>query len=377
MVKAIDRGMVIGDIRLMAKRGGRRVSGCGSGEARTMKVVGGVFSVPSWMLPAEQVERIRAALPHAEVAHATTADELLHEIRDADAALLTRIDAAQFAAATRLRWIHSAAAGVGGLLLPEVRRSDVIVTNSRGIHGTTMAEHVIGVTIALLRDLPAAVRRQITHEWAYIGISSIKTLRGRRMAVVGLGAIGSEVARAASALGMHVSAVRRHPGAPRPDCVASVHGSDELAEVLPLADVVVLAAPLTPETRALIGSRELRLMKPTAIRNVAREAMDEKALVKELSGHDAGGARCLRARAARAVQSIMGPAERAHHSAHVRLPRGLLGRRRGHLHRKRAAPRGRAAAPQRGGQGERVLALGFRLYALGSGWLQASGFRLR
>ena len=249
-----------------------------------MKIVGGVFYVPSWMLPAEQVERIRAALPHAEVAHATTADELLREIRDADAALLTRIDAAQFAAATRLRWIHSAAAGVGGLLLPEVRRSDVVVTNSRGIHGATMAEHVIGVTIALLRDLPAAIRRQAAHEWAYIGISSIRTLRGRRMVVVGLGAIGSEVARAASALGMHVSAVRRHPGAPRPDWVASVHGSDELAEVLPLADVVVLAAPLTPETRALIGSRELRLMKPTAILvNVARgKLVDEKALVEEL-----------------------------------------------------------------------------------------------
>jgi len=257
-----------------------------------MKIVGAVFSVPSWTLPAAQVERIRAALPHAEVAHATTADELLREIRDADAALLTRIDAAQFAAATHLRWIHSAAAGVGGLLLPEVRRSDVIVTNSRGIHGATMAEHVIGVTIALLRDLPSAIRRQVTHEWAYIGMSSIKTLRGRRMVIVGLGAIGSEVARAASALGMRVSAVRRHPDAPHPDWVESVHGAGELAAVLPLADVVVLAAPLTPETRALIGPRELRLMKPTAILvNVARgKLVDEKALVEELVNGTIGGA---------------------------------------------------------------------------------------
>jgi phosphoglycerate dehydrogenase-like enzyme len=258
-----------------------------------MKIVGGVFSVPSWTLPAVQVDRIRAALPHAEVAHATTADELLREIGDADAALLTRIDPAQFAAATRLRWIHSAAAGVGRLLLPEVRRSNVVVTNSRGIHGATMAEHVIGVVIALLRDLPATIRRQARHEWAYVEISSIKTLRGRHMVVVGLGAIGSEVARSASALGMHVSAVRRHPDFPRPACVESVHGPGELGEVLPRADVVVLAAPLTPETRALIGSRELALMKPTAILvNVARgKLVDEKTLVEELvKGTIAGAA---------------------------------------------------------------------------------------
>jgi len=257
-----------------------------------MKIVGAVFSVPSWTLPAGQVARIRAALPFAEVAHATTADGLLREIGDADAALLTRIDPAQFAAATRLRWIHSAAAGVGGLLLPEVRRSDVIVTNSRGIHGVTMAEHAIGVAIALVRDLPAAVRRQAAHEWAYVGISSIKTLRGRRMLVVGLGAVGSEVARAASALGMRVSAVRRHPEAPRPDWVESVHGADELAEVLPQADIVVLAAPLTAETRALIGSRELGLMKPTAILvNVARgKLVDETALVEELVAGTIAGA---------------------------------------------------------------------------------------
>jgi len=257
-----------------------------------MKIVGAVFYVPSWTLPAAQVGRIRAALPHAEVAHATTADELLREIQDADAALLTRIDTAQFAAATRLRWIHSAAAGVAGLLLPEVRRSDVILTNSRGIHGFTMAEHVIGVAIALLRGLPAAIRRQATHQWTYIEISSIKTLRGRHMVIVGLGAIGSEVARAASALGMRVSAVRRHPDAPRPDCVESVYGAGELHDVLPQADIVVLAAPLTPETRALIGSRELRLMKSTTILvNVARgKLVNEKALVEELVNGTIAGA---------------------------------------------------------------------------------------
>jgi phosphoglycerate dehydrogenase-like enzyme len=257
-----------------------------------MKIVGAVFSVPSWRLPAGQVERIRTALPRAEVVHATTSEELSREIEDADAALLTRIEPAQFAAATRLRWIHSAAAGVAGLLLPEVRASEVVLTNSRGIHGFTMAEHVIGVTIALLRDFPAAIRRQATHEWAYTAITSVRTLRGRHMVIVGLGAIGSEVARAASALGMRVSAVRRHPDAPRPDCVEVVHGPDQLAGMLAQAGVLVLAAPLTPETRALIGSPELRRMKPDSILvNVARgKLVDEKALADELAKGTIAGA---------------------------------------------------------------------------------------
>ena len=112
------------------------------------------------------------------------------------------------------------------------------------------------------------------------------------MVIVGLGAIGSEVARAASALGMRVSAVRRHPDAPRPDCVETVHGPDQLAGMLAQADVLVLAAPLTTETRALIGSPEVKRMKPDSILvNVARgKLVDEKALADELAKGTIAGA---------------------------------------------------------------------------------------
>jgi len=257
-----------------------------------MRIVGAVYALPNWQLPTSAVDRIRRELPDASVVHATSDEALVEAIRDADAALLTRLSPEQFACASRLRWIHSAAAGVGRLLFPALADSDVLLTNSRGIHGVTMAEHVIGVTLALLRSFPAVVRDQAAHRWPFTDLSTIRILHGRHMVVVGLGAIGGAVARAAAALGMRVSGVRRRPEAPLPEGVHQVRGPDGLLALLGEADVVVLAAPLTAETRALIGRRELAAMKPTALLvNVARgKLVDERALEAALAGGTIGGA---------------------------------------------------------------------------------------
>ena len=257
-----------------------------------MRIVGAVYALPNWQLPASAVERIRREVPDASVVHATSDEELVEAIRDADAALLTRLSPEQFACSSRLRWIHSAAAGVGRLLFPALAESDVVLTNSRGIHGVTMAEHVIGVTLALLRSFPAVVRDQTAHHWPFTDLKAIRLLHGRHMVVVGLGAIGSAVAKAASALGMRVSGVRKHPEALLPDGVQTVKGPDGLLALLREADVVVLAAPLTSETRALIGRRELTVMKPTALLvNVARgKLVDQRALETALAGGAIGGA---------------------------------------------------------------------------------------
>jgi len=257
-----------------------------------MRIVGAVYALPNWQLPASAIERIRRELPDASVVHSTNDGEFAAAIRDADAVLLTRLSPDQFAAASRLRWIHSAAAGIGGLLFPALAESDVILTNSRGIHGVTMAEHVIGVTIALLRSFPRAVRDQAAHRWPYTDLAAVRLLHGRHMLVVGLGAIGSAVARAASALGMRVSGIRRNLLAPAPDGVGRVAGPDDLLALLAEADVVVLAAPLTAGTRALIGARELEAMRPTALLvNVARgKLVDERALEAALVRRSIGGA---------------------------------------------------------------------------------------
>lgn len=236
-----------------------------------MKIVTSVYSDPTWTMPLAEVERLRREFPDFEVVDAPSREQRLRELPGAEVALLSQLKPDEFAAASRLRWIQSPAAGVAGLLFPELRDSGVVLTNSRGIHGDAMAEHVIGLAIVLLRQLHAAVRDQVSHQWRKPPQSACRMLRGRVLAVVGLGAIGVAVAERAAALGMEVVAVRRRIDQPRPACVSAVYLPTDLAAVLGRSDVVVLTAPLTGETRGLIGRPELRLMRPQAILiNVAR-----------------------------------------------------------------------------------------------------------
>jgi phosphoglycerate dehydrogenase-like enzyme len=154
---------------------------------------------------------------------------------------------------------------------------------------------VLGVTLALARQLHTAIRRQAAHEWALDELETggaIRTLYGRRMGIVGLGAIGAEVARAAGAFGMRVSAVRKHADKPVPPGVEEVFPPDRLHDLLAKSDVVVLSAASTPETRHLIESSALTAMKRGALLvNVGRgRLVDDEALIKALRDGRAGGA---------------------------------------------------------------------------------------
>ena len=122
---------------------------------------------------------------------------------DVDVVFTGQISRAQLAAARRLRWMHSPAAGVGGMLFPEMVSSPVVVTNSRGMSAGTIAEHVLAVTLALFRRLPHAWRSQAAREWAQdaIGAEGNRLIAGARVLVVGLGAIGGAVAQRMTLLG--------------------------------------------------------------------------------------------------------------------------------------------------------------------------------
>ncbi len=257
-----------------------------------MKVVVSVFADPAWTMPARCVASLRARFPHITFGHATNDEQLIQEIRDAEVAFLSRLRPDQFAAARALRWIHSPAAGVGGLMYPEIAASPVVITNSRGIHADTIAEHVMGVIIALFRRFPLAERRQTEHRWAKGELSGVRLLRGQTMGIIGMGAIGSTIARLGAAFGMRVIATRRHPDAPRPAGVDEVLPPSQLADLLAASDVVVLAAPLTPETRWLIRSTELRQMKREAfLVNIARgKLVTEEDLAVELAAGTIAGA---------------------------------------------------------------------------------------
>ena len=258
-----------------------------------MTIVVAIYSeFACWCIPDAEVDALRRMFPQHTFVRADSDDEALERIADADVVYGSRVTREQFAAAPRLRWIHSPAAGIGGMLFPEMVASPVVMTNSRGNSAVTIAEHVICVTLVLMRQLPLAWRRQAERTWAqdeFHAGASLRTLRGARVLVVGLGSIGGETARLFHAFGAQVTGIRRNP-APQGD--VTVVGPDRLHDELPHADVVVICAPQTAETTRLIGAKELAIMKPDAVLvNVSRgKLIDEAALAAALESGRLRGA---------------------------------------------------------------------------------------
>jgi len=249
----------------------------------------------AWNIPASHVERLRRDFPGHTFHHARTEEDVPPLIGAAEVAFASELRPAHLAAAARLRWVHSPAAGIGSMLLPEMIASPVTISNSRGMSADTIAEHVIGLTIAVFRKFPLAGRRQAERRWAQdeaIQPPPLRTIQSSHVLVVGLGSIGAACARRFAALGAMVSGIRRRTGQPAPVGVSRVGPPAVLLEFLRGADVVVIAAAQTKETRRMIGEAELGAMKPEAILiNVSRgKLVDEAALARALAGGTIGGA---------------------------------------------------------------------------------------
>jgi phosphoglycerate dehydrogenase-like enzyme len=214
---------------------------------------------------------------------------------EADVVIGWAVNARNLASARRLRWVHATAAGVGLLMFPEMIASEVIITNSRGLHADAMAEHTVAVILSFVRQLHRARDAQRERRWAQDELWTVPpefgTLSGTTMVLVGLGAVGGAIATRARALGVHVVAVRRHPR-PDPAPADEQWGIDALLRLLPRADWLVLAAPLTADTRHLIGAQQLERLAPSAvIVNVGRgHLIDEPALVASLAAGRLAGA---------------------------------------------------------------------------------------
>jgi phosphoglycerate dehydrogenase-like enzyme len=248
-----------------------------------------------WNIPPGHVERLRAGFPQHRFVHAADDQEGATLIGDVEIAFSSQIHREQLAAAAGLQWIHSPAAGVGGMLYPEMLQRPVVLTNSRGLAADTIAEHTIAVTLVMFRRLHVAVRRQAERRWAQDEItrpSANRAIAGARVLIVGLGAIGSAVGAKFDALGAHVTGIRRQPGAGLLPGVAEVSGPSRLSERLSSSDVVVIAAPHTVETHHLIGAPEIGAMSPDALLvNVSRgKLVDERALIDALASGRIGGA---------------------------------------------------------------------------------------
>src|SRR5687768_14212217 len=121
--------------------------------------------VAVWNIPGEYVSRLRREFPAHTFLHAMASEDTKALLPEADVMFSSEIDPSELQAAPRLQWIHSPAAGVGGMLFPEMVASPVVITNSRGVSADTMAEHVLAATLALFRNLPLAVERQLQRAW--------------------------------------------------------------------------------------------------------------------------------------------------------------------------------------------------------------------
>ncbi|BBX94519.1 D-2-hydroxyacid dehydrogenase [Mycolicibacterium boenickei] len=193
-----------------------------------------------------------------------------------------------WAHADALEWIHIAAAGVDTLLFDELRGSDVVVTNARGVFDRPIAEYVLGAVIAYAKGSQAGYDHQRRHEWRY---RETRSIAGARALVVGTGGIGREIARLLRAAGLSVRGAGRVAVDEDPD-LGTVVATDDLAEAVGWCDHLVLAAPLTPQTRGLVDEAVLKAMKPDAhLVNIARgPIVDEGALLAALTERRIGGA---------------------------------------------------------------------------------------
>lgn len=196
--------------------------------------------------------------------------------------------------AERLRFIQSIGAGTDQFPLAELERRGIRLASASGVNSNAVSEHAAALMLALARHLPSGRDHQRRHFWRPM-ISQIDDredeLGGKTLLIVGLGRIGSRLARIAQAFDMNVVATRREPERGGPDGV-EVRGADEVRGLLPRADYVALTCPLTAETRHLIDADALESMKPSAyLINVARGGcVDEPALLDALRRKQIAGA---------------------------------------------------------------------------------------
>jgi phosphoglycerate dehydrogenase-like enzyme len=250
-----------------------------------------------WTAPPWFEERLRQEFPALTIVRLPGAgyEGYERELADADILLGWSLKPDQFAHARKLRWIHSPAAAVHQLMYPQMAASPVVITNARAVHAPVVAEHILALVLALAKRLPSALRYQREKVWAQQALwdetPSLRELAGSVICVIGMGSIGTELARRAQALEMHVIAVREHPerGA---DHAQEVVASRDLDSVLPRAGFVVLCAPVTPATRGLMNAARLaRMNKDAYLINVGRGTLvDDAALIAALRDRRIAGA---------------------------------------------------------------------------------------
>jgi len=232
-------------------------------------------------------ERIRERAPEYDITYADTDTEAYSLATDTPVITGHTIDEELLATAETLELFACTYAGTDHLPLEALDDRGVAVTNAAGVHGSNVAEHVIGSILVFARGFHIARRRQRRGEWRHY---QARDLQDSTVTVVGMGAIGTSILERLAPFGVERFGVRYTPekGGPADEVV----GFDDIDTLLARTDYLVLACPLTDETRRLLGSSELTTLPPDAvIVNVARGGViDTEALVSALRSNDIRGA---------------------------------------------------------------------------------------
>ena len=242
-----------------------------------------------WPLPPEVLAKIQAAAPEYELLDLSTkptGGQLLDcEILfgNAHAEIVRKMP--------NLKWVHAQTAGVEGYVSPEMGLSEnILLTNSSGAYGISIAEYMLTVTLMLLRNASGYIAQQKEHVWKALGRAH--NLYGCNVTVIGMGDIGGRYAYLCHAMGATVSGVVRSQRAGKPEYISKLFTTGQVDEAIQDADIVALALPGTGETAGILSRQRLANMKKGAlIVNVGRgSAIDQDALIELLASGHLGGA---------------------------------------------------------------------------------------
>jgi phosphoglycerate dehydrogenase-like enzyme len=206
-------------------------------------------------------ERVRNLSSGLELKTGLSDDAFYSELADAHV-LFGDFSRKDFAAAKQLRWIQWGAAGVEGILWPELVESPVVLTNMQRIYAPVISETAIALMLALARGIPRYSMQTAQHKWQTL--DGLNEISGMTLGLVGLGGIGTETARRAHfGFGMTVLAVDPKP-IPKPDFVAELHSLDWLTEMASRADILMSATPHTPLSEGMLNESVFRSIKKSA-----------------------------------------------------------------------------------------------------------------
>ncbi len=236
------------------------------------------------MLKKEHIDKIRQISDDITV---LVDENVLDVIPDVDILIAGTFNKDILKKAERLKWVHALAAGVDRLLFPEFLKSDIVLTNSSGVHPIPISEHVLGMMLMFSRKLHESMRSQLQKAWLR---PNPFELYGKTLGIIGFGSIGERIGELGKCMGMYVIGLKKH--ITTTDKAHEIVPPENLKTLLTRSDFVVISLPLTRETEYLFKTEEFHTMKNTSyLINISRgKIICEKDLIQALKNKEIAGA---------------------------------------------------------------------------------------